>query len=411
MTTQTDVVVPTRHGCDLENAREAAAGLRSLLKGADPDPTPDQWRAIGEALLEGDAPMDALVDWMMSVGFRTAKPLFDHAAEYGIAAVPDAAEPLRAFFDYVEAGPDWIDYDRLEEGARCSALAGRVGNYVLRDLALVGGYRLSAVNKTLVITGALEKGPAGRLQETAGWWTASTRPGGMRKFAPGYVSTLQVRLVHALVRRKVGGLETWDAAVDGLPVNQADMHLTYLGFSIVYIIGQRVMGVPLSASDRQGIMDLWRYIGWLMGVDPRWLHLSERDALIALYQNGLAQAGPDETSRILAGALTDEPLIGAKGLFGQMRGHWERAVHLSVVRTFVGADGMVALGLPKSTPWYPLLTGPWRYLGHAILRAVPGGRGFLIRRGLAQQEQEKSRRSDLAKPKVFAPGIIAGAAA
>jgi hypothetical protein len=408
MTILADIVLPTRHGCNLEHARRETAGLRSLLRG-DPDPTPEQWRDIGAALLEGDRPMDVLLDWMMAEGFRKTKPLFDLAATQGINAVADASSALRAFFDHIESAPDWVDEARLEEGARCSALAGRMGNYVLRDAALVGGYRLSAVNKTLVATGALEKGPASRLLETTRWWIDATRPGGLRKFAPGYVSTLQVRLIHALVRRKVAGLETWDAAIDGVPVNQADMHITYLGFSIVYIIGQQTLGVPLAPAERQAIMDLWRYIGWLMGVDPRWLHATDRDALIALYQNGLAQAGPDESSRILAGALTDEPLAGMHGVFGRLRGRWDRAVHLSVVRTFVGVDGMAALGLPKASPWYPLLTGPWRYLGHSVLRALPGGRTFLIRRGLAQQAREMSRRSGLARPEVFAPAILSGA--
>ena len=32
-------------------------------------------------------------------------------------------------------------------------------------------------------------------------------------------------------------------------------------------------------------MYLWRYIGWLMGVEPCWLHDTELEARIALYHN------------------------------------------------------------------------------------------------------------------------------
>lgn len=376
--------IPTRHGADVALARSIGAPLRRTIP-VDPEPTPERWRAIGESLLEGDPPMDRVVAWMAAEGMRRTRPLFDAAARRGIASVPDAPEPLRTFFAGVEAVPTWVDARRLDEGARVNGISGLVGMNVLRDLSLLGGYQASAINRTLVLTGALEKGPQRRLAETTKWWIDATRPGGMAIGAPGYQSTLQVRWIHAMVRRHVAVLPEWDAARDGVPVNQGDMHATYLAFSIMYLIGQRALGVAITADEGAALMHLWRYIGWLMGVESRWLYETEVDAQVALYQNVLSQAPPDETSRQLGRALKDEPLARQYPNAAWLRGHWNRAKHLSIARAFLGARGMRALGLPPSLPWYPVLTIGPRFVWHRTLRALPGGRAFLSRRGLAAQ--------------------------
>ncbi|MGH8445163.1 MAG: oxygenase MpaB family protein, partial [Solimonas sp.] len=94
----------------------------------------------------------------------------------------------------------------------------------------------------------------------------------------------------------------------------------------------------------------------------------------------------DDSSRQLGRALKDEPLQRRYANLAWLRGHWNRAKHLSIARTFIGARGMRALGLPTLVlPWYPLLTAPPRLAWHLLLRALPGGRQWLIRRGLTAQ--------------------------
>lgn len=377
--------IPTRHGAGRAIARRIARPVGLLIRGRA-EPTEAEWNAVGASLTRGDEPMDRLVAWMKETGLRETKPLFDAAVERGIANVPEAPEPLKAFFAHVEARPAWVDDARLVEGARLCGISGLTGLAVLRNFGLLAGYQASGINRTLVLTGALEKGAPRRVAETTKWWIDATRPGGMALGAAGYRSTLQVRLIHALVRRHVAKMPAWDAAYYGVPINQGDMHATYLAFSVIFLFGQRLLGVPLTKREGESVMHLWRYIGWLMGVEERWLHTTERDGRVALYQNLLAQAAPDESSRQLGSALRDEPLHYHYGRFAWLRGRWNRAKHLSIARAFVGAQGMRELGLPtRVLPWYPLLTVPVRLLAHALARLVPGGRETLIQRGLHAQ--------------------------
>ncbi|ULQ47529.1 DUF2236 domain-containing protein [Flagellatimonas centrodinii] len=377
--------LPRRHGADLSTGRRMAGPLRWLIRG-DPTPSPAQWQAVGESLLQGDPAADALVAWMGEVGMATSKPLFDRAACDGIGQLDAPPAPLRQFFATVETVPAWVDPVRLDAGARACGLSGLTGMRVLRDFGLMAGYQAAAINRTLVMTGALSKGAQKRVAETTKWWIDCTRPGGMAVGAPGYVSTLQVRLIHALVRRHLVARPDWDSTAHGLPINQGDMHATYLAFSVIFLMGQRLLGVPITAAEGADVMHLWRYIGWLMGVDDRWLHHDEQSGRIALYHNLLAQAPPDATSRELGRALMDEPLGRHYQRFGWLQGRFNRARHLSIARTFLGRAGMRALGLPPTVlPWYPVLTTAPRWLLMQLLRQLPGGAERLSQHGLNAQ--------------------------
>ncbi|MFS2124149.1 oxygenase MpaB family protein [Pseudomonas sp. Pseusp97] len=399
--------LPARHGADLPRARRTAAPVKRFLKGPS-EPDAATWQSIGESLTVGDAPMDALLEWMFEVGLGTGMRLYEQALSRGIAATPEAPAALKAFFAKAEALPEWVDTRLLDEGARACGLSGLTGMRVLRDLGLLAGYQASGINRTLVLTGALEKGPQRRIAETTKWWIDCTRPGGMARGAAGYRSTLHVRLVHALVRRRISQREDWDFAHYGLPVNQGDMHATYLAFSAIFLIGQRMLGVVVSRSEREAILHLWRYIAWLMGVEEHWLHASENEAIRALYHNLLSQAPPDDSSRALGSALVDEPLQRHYANFAWLRGRLNRAIHLSIASTFIDAQGRRALGLPSGgLPWYPLLSAPPRYLFHRLLRTLPGGRDWLVRHGLRCQEAYLRTLFGGADPRLLAAANLA----
>ena len=36
-------------------------------------------------------------------------------------------------------------------------------------------------------------------------------------------------------------------------------------------MGVRALGVPVSREDSRALMHLWKYVGWLVGVDDDWL--------------------------------------------------------------------------------------------------------------------------------------------
>lgn len=352
--------------------------------------------------------MDRLITWMSEYGMREARAMYTQAVEQGIDSVAEPPQELRAFFEHVEQPPAWLDQGMLDRGAEACHRTGLTGMRVLRDLALMTGYQAAAINKTLMATGSLERGPQRRLAETTKWWLDCTARDGMTPSGPGYRKTLNVRFIHGLIRRSVHSQSDWDESQWGLPINQTDMAATHLGFSVIFLLGSRFMGVPLSAADGEAVMHLWRYIDWLMGLDEAWLPQTEQEGRTLLYQILLSQPTPDASSRQLGRALMDEPLQRYYRRFGRLRGRYERARHVSITRLFTDAQGMRDLGLPAwMPPWYPAIGIPWNLVRHGSSHLRAGGRERLARAGRAEQIDYSNVLFGDATPAIHEPGVTA----
>lgn len=354
----------------MARSRAQAARLRLMIKG-NPEPSEAEWQALGQAHWRGDPLADAVIDWMHAEGMDRAWPRLEAALAQGLSAVRPQDEALRAYLQATEVTPPWLDPDRVRRGAEVLQTTGLHGMMVLRDAGLMAGYQASAINQTLVQTGALHGGAHKRVAETAAWWLACTADGGMALGGDGHRQTVRVRLMHALVRGRLQRSPQWDADWLGLPINQVDMQATYLAFSAVQLLGLRMTGMLISPSDADAVMHLWRCIGWRMGVEDALMCDDETTGRVLLYRNVIGQAPADHTSAQLARALMDEPLSRPYPWAQALRGRIDRERHLSLVSWFVGAQGMRNLGLPQRAPWYPLMLLAPTAAGSLALRALP----------------------------------------
>ncbi len=377
--------VPTRHP---EQPRAVPGAMRSfamMLGIRNPDAA--QWRRLGERLTVGDEPMDRLVDWMSSAGMVQMRPLFEKALTEGIDNVPDAPKPLREFFIGVERIPDWVDPEKLRKGQRALARGGADGMSIARDVSLLGGYQFSGFNKTLLRTGALEKGSNKRFAETMQWAMDVISDGGLAPLGVGYRSTLHVRLIHAFVRRHVSAMPDWRADEWGLPVNQTDMAATLVGALVAPPVASLGMGIIPAPGELDAIAHLTRYVGWLIGVEDEWLPHSFRDSIRVLYHTSTALAVPDETTQQLSVPMAQDPLSwhyrGVRGL--RRRLAWAR--HLSITSAFLGPSAMRVLGLPVyMPPWYPVLKMPVNLIRSVAAMALPAGMDRAVDRGRREQQ-------------------------
>jgi len=364
----------------------AAVGLIARMLSLR-EPTPQQWQSLGERLRVGDEPMDRLVEWMYSAGMAQSRPLFDRAMTEGIASVPGAPEPLREFFNLVEAVPAWVDWDMLRWGQRAMRRGGADGMYVARDVSLLGGYQFSGFNKTLIRTGALEKGSNKRFAETMQWAMDVISENGMDPLGVGYRSTIRVRLIHALVRRHVAAMPDWRGDEWGVPINQTDMAATLVGALIAPSVGTVGLGLVLSPKEYEAIAHLTRYVGWLIGVDDEWLPRSFRDGVRVLYHTLTALSEPDESTKQLAVPMAADPLAWHYRNLAGLRRRIAQSQHLSVTSAFLGPRIMRALGLPAYVPpWYPLLRMPVNVLRSVTALTLPGGVDRAAVRGEREQD-------------------------
>lgn len=360
-----------------------------LIFGAPLAPSRAEWARMLAALHEGDPLMDELVAWMMEA--RERRALFERALLHGIDS--DSPPALRRFFAHVDRVPPWLDRDLLAQGAQAAQWVGMAGFYVLRDMALMGGYvYFNSMNQTLAATGALSKNVALRLGETGKWLADAVAPEGLQRFGAGFVSTIRVRMVHALVRRSVK--RDWAEERWGTPINQIDMMATYLAFGPVALSGARLFGVPITPAEGRAAMHMWRYIGWLLGVDERWLAVGELDGLRKLYHASLTHRLPDDKVRMFGEALRDEPLtrsiqgVTRPWLLRLVR-RYQYAKHIANSALVLGPWQRYRLGVPMfALPWYVAISAPFRFVT-LLWQRLRGERGrqAYLRRAKAEQEQ------------------------
>jgi hypothetical protein len=126
------------------------------------------------------------------------------------------------------------------------------------------------------------------------------------------------------------------------------------------------------------MMHLWSYVGWLMGVDERWLPRTERVGRRILGNIIAGFSAPEESSR----ALGD----GVIGMHDQAPGvrRWRRVYEreraLSMATFLNLGHGMRDVGQPMRPPWYPVLRIAANLVWTQLVGRAPGGRTLLDRR-------------------------------
>ncbi|MGH3474608.1 MAG: oxygenase MpaB family protein [Aeromicrobium sp.] len=335
---------------------------------------------------------------------RVTMAQFQLASAEGIAAIDDPPPALRAFFDVVDSVPDWVDWDLVEEGGRVGRRLGQNAADVLMQLSLLGGYRFGGPTDLLVATGGLAGDMTRRrLGETQKWTVAVSQPDAMRREGEGLQLTLHVRVMHALVNETF--TPRWDVARWGVPINQSDQAATLGLFSGVLVLGSRAMNVRITPEESRAVMHLWKYIGWLMGVDDAWLVDTEKEQHRLNYHVLIAQAGISEAGPRLAQAIV-EAQNDLHFDRGARLGRWmSRERLLSMMTTLLGPRSMREFGLPLRPPWalaYVLVLNTVRY---RIIGRTAWGERVLQRWGDRVRRRVMYRHFGPDRPEIGALGV------
>ncbi|WP_454880235.1 oxygenase MpaB family protein [Sphingobacterium detergens] len=301
-----------------------------------------------QLLYQYDEACDRLVEHLhLKIGFTKGQQLIrDYLQGKAIESVYNKL--ISDFMNTLAIEPQWLDWQKLQQGIALSQRSGLTGLIVLRDYCLMGGYESSSINKPLIFTGALKKGAVKRLTETVTFWVDITADQALRKGGIGFEAILLTRCIHSFARLNILKHGDWATDKWGIPLNTWDMLATNLGFSLVYLIGLKQMKFNLLESEINGIMHLWKYIGSLLGIPLDLLPDTEEEAIKALYYWTMTQKEGDQDSIALAQALMEEPVHAAypTSRFGRKL---MREVHLYYNNYLLGNYSCNLLGLEKTT--------------------------------------------------------------
>ena len=389
-----DAAAHTRPAADRAGNTASSSSSSSSATTASPYPTryreaEDRSRRIGRALkhIAGVGQLDEKLMDRLGRGYlhkdepgatiaramrtRSGEPgavsrrQLDEGLTSGSDGLPaDSPEALRDYLTLLEDTPDWVDWDLIERGQKAYLRFGQNAADILLQLSLIGGYRFGGPTDLLVATGGLTGNTTlRRLGETSHWTMSLSIPDGLRPGGEAWRLTAHVRAMHAVVNDVME--PRWDSDRWGLPINQTDLASTLGLFDAVVLLGVRTLGVPISREDSAAVMHVWRYVGWLMGVDDDLLVDRERQRHRINYHILQAQAGMSEAGPQLTQALVDAhrqrhrcgPLPRVQAWFGHQR-------LLSMLTVLLGRESMREFGLPIRPPWahaYLFPLNAWRY--------------------------------------------------
>ncbi len=356
--------------------------LFRLLYGSDPQPTPGQMRDIERHMMMGDRLADAVVQMYKDLPAGKGRKMLEQALEEGIGSLEEPPRALSDLFAQVDAEPIWLDRGKLQLGCQVSRRVGPAGELVLRNLALMGGYLGGAAAKPLVFTGQLDRRTPRRLVETGKFWMDVTTVGGLERERQGFKSSVRVRMMHAQVRRMLLDSGKWSREW-GHPLNQWDSMATILEFSCIFLTGLRAMGFLFTRREREAVIHLWRYVGYLMGVEERVLPASEEDSMRALYHVMATVCEPDDDTRALGQSLARAPATLAGDAWWQRRlADLEQTLRVGYTRFMLGDEAGDQLGLPRTVAKYFWPAQIPLRLGSELLRmSIPGANQLLIKLG------------------------------
>jgi hypothetical protein len=356
----------------------ALAGPNARMKGAELEDL------VG-GLLRRDQVADDLVRAVREEHAVTMPQV--RAALAGAPLAPDAHPALRTFFATVEQPPAWVDDSLLERGGAASRRIGKDGFDILAFGSLLGGYRSGGALQPLVRTGRFDD-TLNRVGETGQWWLACTAPGGLARDGDGWRLSVHVRVMHAFVNYQLERDPDWDWEFRGTPINDYDRAGTIGSFSTSYLLQARALGIRIPADDAAAIMHLWSYVGWLMGVEERWLPRTERLGRRVLANVIAGFSAPEPSSaRLGSGLVTMHD--SAPGI-SRWRRAYERERALSMATFLNLGHGMRDVGQPLRPPWYPALRIPANVFWTQLVGRLPGGRTILDKRAaraLARMER------------------------
>lgn len=237
-------------------------------------------------------------------------PLVLKALDEGGDKAPGVPVELAALIASLPPEPPAAEWAAMDAGVAAVARTGDSAGLVLQCASLMIDYWSPPAAKPLLLTDKMMQQPMHRFAQTAAWWTEVHRPGGMRRSSDGFRTTLQVRLIHAFVRRMVRGSGAWDRAAWGEPINQGDLFLQVVCFSKVMIDGLARMGRKLSAAEREGYYAFWRHTASVLGLHKTYLAMVNEEDCKRFWDLWLLTNPPPDDETIVLARQTLDRLAG-----------------------------------------------------------------------------------------------------
>ncbi|MCB0550301.1 MAG: DUF2236 domain-containing protein [Phaeodactylibacter sp.] len=145
---------------------------------------------------------------------------------------------------------------------------------------------------------------ARRIAETGQFLIDVMTPGELTIRGRGIRAIQKVRLIHAAIRQFIRE-DGWDEQQLGLPINQEDMAMTLMTFSVAVLDGLEKFGIQEPRPLQEAYLQTWKAIGHNLGINEALLPDSVADGRLLMNTIMARQAAASADGQLLTQALVD----------------------------------------------------------------------------------------------------------
>jgi hypothetical protein len=209
-------------------------------------------------------------DLVAKRGLDYASKLFD-ACKRAYCVPKDVADEVGDYLNASSVLPPWYDREKALRGQQIYCDYGPECMVVLLCKSLPSGYIQWHVAETLYATGRMTESDktlrslTRRILETLQFLINVMTPGSLEKDGIAIRTTQNIRLIHAAIRHFISRSKRWSPDWAN-PINQQELLMTMLTFSLLVVDGLRQMGFRMRRKDQEAVLHLWMVVGWILGI-------------------------------------------------------------------------------------------------------------------------------------------------
>ena len=273
----------------------------------------DTWtdKMLEQFRLQADPLADeAMASILSNKGKEEAYRIFDLLIRNIDTPVIQLPKEVRPFLEATQSLPDDTDPEAIAEAHRFFLDHGAKCLFLLYYKSLPLLYCMHKGAPVLVRTSRLTNEDqslrifARRIAETGQFLIDVMTPGELTFRGRGIQSIQKVRLIHAAIRQFVQA-EGWDEQQLGLPINQEDMAMTLMTFSVAVLDGLEQFGINEPKPIQEAYFQTWRAIGHNLGIDEALLPDNAAEGRFLMDRILARQAAASEEGQLLTRSLID----------------------------------------------------------------------------------------------------------
>ncbi|MYB38025.1 MAG: DUF2236 domain-containing protein [Gammaproteobacteria bacterium] len=252
----------------------------------------------------GDPVLDPVMDDVADLDGASLNRFIRAGIEHEDAELRQAPQSLRHFFEDAIGVPSWVDFQSHAPAVRAFNL-----NAATMLVAFVAGVLIEGfstlISKSFVTTGRVltPQSARRRLMQNNRQLMEVFYPGGLDQEGDGWKLSMRVRFVHARVRHLIANSGAWDAEEFGTPISAAHLGLALTVFSMRLLDHAARVGAVFNDEEQAGVMHVWRYAGYVMGVPIDMLYEDREHARRIHKLAHICEPPPQPDAATMANAL------------------------------------------------------------------------------------------------------------